>query len=98
MGERRRRYAYRDGVARTMVAHDDMLTTIVSQDIERILEEIAFLRTQVQPGSTNYHAAKLPVPIYEDLKRRGIIDDEDAFKRWLNSSDAKAWRIYQGQL
>ena len=37
---------------------------------------------------TNKHAAKLPVPIYEDLKRRGIIDDEDAFKRWLNSSEA----------
>jgi hypothetical protein len=98
MGEARRRYAYRDGVARTMVSHDDHLTLIVSQDVERILEEIAFLRTQVQPGSTNKLAARLPVPIYEDLKHRGIIDDDDAWRKWLNSYEAAPWRVYQGRL
>ena len=98
MGEARRRYSYRDGVARTMVAHDDHLTIVVSQDVERILEEIAHLRETTVKGKDNWHAAKIPVPIYEDLKRRGIADDEDAFRRWLNSSEAAPWRVHQGQL
>jgi hypothetical protein len=98
MGERRRRYAYRDGVARTMISHDDHLTLVVSQDVERILEEIKYLRETTVKGTDNWHAAKLPVPVYEDLKNRGIADDEDAFKRWLNSSEAAPWRVHEGWL
>ena len=99
MGEARRRYAYRDGVARDMVAHDGLLTTIVRQDVERILEDIKRRREQPMVSQNGWwDAASLPVPIYEDLKQRGIIDDEDAFKKWLNSSEAAPWRIHGGQL
>jgi hypothetical protein len=98
MGEARRRYAFRDGVARDLISQDDLLIKVVSQDVERILEEIHYLREVSPKHSTNKHAAKIPVPIYEDLKRRGIIDDKDAFRRWLNSSEASPWRVWQGWL
>lgn len=99
MGEARRRYALRDGVARDAVVDGDLLHIVVSQDVERILDEIKDLRDAPVPKfAANKHAARLPVPIYEDLKRRGIIDDEEAFKRWLNSADAAPWRVWQGQL
>jgi len=98
MGEARRRYAFRDGVARESIVHDDHLTIVVRQDVERILEEIKELRAGLMRGGDTTHIARLPVPIYEDLKRRGIADDPDAFKKWLNSYAAGDWRIYQGQL
>ena len=47
---------------------------------------------------TNKLAARLPLVIYEDLEQRGIIDDEDAFERWLNGPEATPFRIWQGQL
>jgi hypothetical protein len=97
MGEARRRSHFGD-FTRVVHSESDRVTIGVSQDVEPILEEIAALREFVRPGSTNYHAARLPVTIYEDLKTRGIIDDEDAFRRWLNSSEAAPWRIYQGRL
>ena len=97
MGESRRRYQLRDGVARSTVAHDDKLTIATSQDVEPILDGIARDRETMRHG-TNKLAARLPLVIYEDLKQRGIIDDEDAFKRWLNGPEATPFRIWQGQL
>ena len=97
MGEARKRYQLRDGVSRATITHDDKLTVHVQQDIEPILDGIARDRETMRHG-TNKLAARLPFVIYEDLKQRGIIDDEDAFKRWLNGPEATPWRIWQGQL
>ena len=38
--------------------------------------------------------ASIPLPIYYDLKRRGIIDDQKKFKQWLNDSDQRAFRTW----
>ena len=97
MGKSSRRYQFRDGVARSTIAHDDKLTIATSQDVEPILDGIARDRETMRHG-TNKLAARLPLVIYEDLKQRGIIDDEDAFKRWLNGPEATPFRIWQGQL
>lgn len=98
MGEARRRYAFRDGVARTTITDDNVIHILVEQDIERILGEIKTLRETKTYIGGDKHVARLPVPIYEDLKRRGIADDPDAFDRWLNSSEAAEWRIWQGMV
>ena len=97
MGESRRRYQLRDGVARATIVHDDKLTIHTAQDVEPILDGIARDRETMRHG-TNKLAARLPLVIYEDLKQRGIIDDEDAFKRWLNGPEATPFRIWQGNL
>lgn len=97
MGEARRRSNFGD-FTRVLHSEGDRLTIGVSQDVEPILEEIKALRTRVQPFSTNYHAARIPVPIYEELERLGIAQDEVRFKKWLNSPEASPWRVYQGQL
>ena len=44
----------------------------------------------------NKLAARIPLTVYEDLKHRGIADDEAKFKAWLNSSEATPWRIWLG--
>lgn len=97
MGEASRRYSFRDGVARTVTSQDDKLIIGVHQDVEPILEGIKRDREIMRHG-VNKVTARLPVPLYEDLKRRGIADDEDAFRRWLNGPEAAPWRIWQGRV
>ena len=99
MGEQKRRYDARNGVLRTMIL-DDASTTFTVQttmDVEPILDSIARDQETMRHG-TNKLAARLPVFIYEDLVHRGIVGDEDAFKKWLNGPEAEPWRIWKGQL
>jgi len=42
--------------------------------------------------------ASIPIHIYWDLKKKGIIDDEVAFKRWLNDPDQRAFRTRPGTI
>jgi|HubBroStandDraft_3_1064219.scaffolds.fasta_scaffold67279_2 hypothetical protein len=100
MGEARRRYEARDGVARTLIIDDDTpdrFHVLTQQDIEPILEGIARDRETMRHG-VNKLAARLPLFIYEDLLHRGIIGDEDAFKKWLNGPAAAPWRVWRGRV
>lgn len=40
--------------------------------------------------------ASIPLSVYFDLKKKGIIDDEVAFKRWLNDPDNRYFRTKAG--
>jgi hypothetical protein len=42
--------------------------------------------------------ASIPLSIYADLKAKGVIDDEKAFKRWLNDPDNSAFRTRPGKV
>ena len=101
MAERMRVYRDADGVKKTMLWDDedpDKVTIKTEQDISEILDGIARDRElsagrragDVEPSH------RLPVIIYEELKKRGIADDNDAFRKWLNSSEASPWRIRPG--
>jgi hypothetical protein len=100
VGEARRRYEARDGVARTLITDDDTpdrFYVLTQQDIEPILDGIARDRETMRHG-VNKLAARLPLFVYEDLLHRGIIGDEDAFKKWLNGPEATPWRVWKGVL
>jgi hypothetical protein len=100
MAETKRLYTVRDGITRETIVDDDAPNRLVvktSQDIQPILDGIARDRETMVHG-TNKLAARLPVFIYENLVARGIIDDEDRFKAWLNGPEAAPWRIWKGSL
>jgi len=40
--------------------------------------------------------ASIPLNVYYDLKRKGIVDDPVAFKRWLNDSENRVFRTRGG--
>ena len=40
----------------------------------------------------------IPLNIFYDLKRKGIIDDPKAFLKWLQDSENKSWRTKEGRL
>lgn len=46
----------------------------------------------------NNHIASIPLPIYFDLKRRGVVDDRKAFLRWLEDGDNRVFRTRPGRL
>ncbi len=75
----------------------DRLVVHTRMDLEPVLDSIARDREIMRHG-TNKLAARLPLIVYEDLVNRGIVGDEDAFKRWLNGPEATPWRIWKGIL
>jgi hypothetical protein len=98
MGEQRRRYYARDGVARTVISDPDEPNKFVIQttsDIEPVLDSIA-RDQEIMPHGVNKLLARLPLFVVEDLIHRGIYHDEDAFKAWLNGPEAAPWRIWKG--
>jgi hypothetical protein len=101
LGEARRVYQARNGVARATIVdpeYPNRLVTHVQQDIEPILDSIKRDREIMPNTGENKLAARIPTVIFEELQRQGITEDEQLFKAWLNSSDAEPWRIYRGRL
>lgn len=99
MGEQRRRYLARDGVAKTMIFdpdEPDRFAIETLQDVEPIIDGIARDREIMAHNGPNKVLARVPRFIAEDLDHRGILHDEDAMKKWLNSPEAAVWRIWRG--
>lgn len=42
--------------------------------------------------------ASIPVSLYFDLKKKGIADNEEAMKRWLNDGDNRFFRTRPGNV
>lgn len=42
--------------------------------------------------------ASVPLNVYYDLKRRGIVDDPKAMKKWLNDPDNRVFRTRGGRV
>lgn len=42
------------------------------------------------------HVASIPMSIFYDLKAKGIVDDEKAMKKWLNSPENRYFRTRPG--
>lgn len=45
-----------------------------------------------------HHVAALPPVIYADLQKKGILDDPDRLKAWLNDRDNRMFRTRPGRL
>ena len=102
MSERQRVYHNADGIRRTMFADPDRpgeFAILVEQDVEEILDGVQRKRENHKPGFTdNKMLGSIPIIVAEDLKRRGIWDDDDAFRKWLNSWEARPFRVWEGRV
>jgi hypothetical protein len=102
MSERQRVYHNADGIRRTMFADPDRpgeFAILVEQDIEEILDGVQRRRENHKTGLTdNKDVASIPIVVAEDLKRRGLWDDDDAFRKWLNSWEARPFRVWEGRV
>lgn len=81
---------------------DGNVTIETQQDITDIVElNKALMNDPVQWGE-GARVAQLPMSIYFDLKRKGIIDEDDPkgtrLRRWLNDRDNQVFRTRPGKL
>jgi predicted transcriptional regulator YheO len=97
--ETRRLYMVRDGIVRETLYDDSEGRLVVSaqQYLDEIIEGIA--RDRENMRKTEFKkVATLPAIVVENLTKRGIYDDRDAFDKWLNSSEATPWRVWRGNV
>jgi hypothetical protein len=98
VSERRWTYQDADGVKRTLITDDDRPGDIVvhtEQQLDEILASVERDREAPNNG-VNKLLARIPIEVYE----RAVNEqwDEPQWARWLNSSDAAPFRIWQGRV
>jgi hypothetical protein len=100
MTERKTTYANANGVRRTLITDDDRPGVVVhtQQVLDEILAGIHRDREAANDNtmSVNKLVARLPVEVFERAVLQGW--DEDDWRRYLNSSEAAPFRIWQGRV
>lgn len=87
-----RRIFYRD-------PHEKTNTIVATQDVTDIVEENkAQYNASAGWKEAFNHVASIPIGLYFQLKKQGIVDDPARFKRWLNNSDNRAFRTKPGAI
>lgn len=79
--------------------NDDTIIISETQDVTAIIEankRSANAIDRHQKHGEWSKVASIPLNIYYDLKRQGIVDDPVRFKRWLNDGDNKYFRTRGG--
>lgn len=82
-------------------ADGETFTIETIQHVEPIVEaaKMEYNAAPERWGERLMHkVASIPMALYADLKRKGIIDDEAAMKRWLNDSDNRHFRTRPGRV
>lgn len=82
------------------VGHDGSLGIESKQDVEAIVDRNKLERKN-DSGSWEGHrhkVASIPNVVWWDLKRRGIADNEERLRKWLNDPDNRAFRTKPGKV
>lgn len=80
---------------------DGTTTIATSQDVTQIIEDAKANYNRFDshaPWGEMEHVAFLPSSIMFDLRKKGILDDPVAFKRWLNDPDNRMFRTRPGRV
>lgn len=100
-------YDRRQGVEKTFVInpHEDesVLHLRTTQDLEPVLDLAKAMRdenTQVghRKSKQMVPVAEVPMLIYEQAVREGWVNDEAAWKRWLNDPQNAPFRVTMGRI
>ena len=70
------------------------------EKVDGILRENAFMRSQPPSFLTSEmgrKVARIPLTLYNELRNKGILNDQKAFRRWLNDPANKGWRTVDGK-
>jgi hypothetical protein len=92
-------YKNSDGVRRTILTDNDRpgeFTVKTEQDVEPVLDSVERDRAMMAHNGHNKLLARIPVTIFERSVHEGW--DEADWARWLNSSEAAPFRIWQGRV
>jgi hypothetical protein len=80
---------------------EDMYLLKNGQELTNIIEDnkVAYNGEHARHGDGfGRKVASIPLHIYFDLRKKGIVQDPKAFKRWLNDRDNLAFRTSPGHV
>ena len=92
---------------RYTIAHklDDVVVLETRQDVTPIIEanKIQVSNATRKIDNVMTHVPRIPFTVIDDLNQKKImrglmIEDERAFKQWLNDPDNRVWRTYPGSV
>lgn len=92
-----------DKEARTVIQSDNLGHVHVQsfENVDHILAKNAYLRGVPKEQKTKdgmRMMASIPLTLYHDLKRQGIMSDQKKFRQWLNDPSNSMWRVTEGKL
>lgn len=75
----------------------DEATITAEQDVSAVIEQNkrAYNDAPDRHGEWS-RVAQIPMVVYMDLKKQGILDDQAAMKKWLNDPDNRFFRTRPG--
>jgi hypothetical protein len=77
----------------------DEATITAEQDVDHIIEQNKQLMNEAPEKWGEWtRVAQIPMVIYLDLQKKGILTDQVALKRWLNDPDNKFFRTKAGTI
>lgn len=81
---------------------DDTFTIEKIQDAQGLLEQNLLLRNatpETWAGEGHgVRVAQLPMIVWQDLKTRGILDNQKKLRKWLNDRDNRFFRTRDGHV
>ncbi len=87
----------KDGFTSELVDEDDKLIAVSKQDVSKTIGYVKQL-SEGPVGKDLRHVAEVPMIIYEKAVQEGWVNDENAWKKWLNNPDNKIFRTWQGKV
>ena len=83
--------------------HDDGSVTIETvQTVDAVAEDNKAVFNQFDERTNwkgdMHRVASIPMSIFYDLQRKGILNDPAAMKKWLNDPDNRVFRTRPGQV
>ena len=86
-------------IVRTFELIDERTVWRAEQDVDGILSDVAEDReTQDLHGRAFRPVAKIPIEVVNRAMREGWMNDRQAWRRWLNDGDNRAFRVWQGRV
>lgn len=90
------------GITKYWHDNQDGTVTIESdQDVKAIMEANQFGRKEVDKHAKwgeMTRVASIPLTLYYELQKKGILDDQAAMKKWLNDPDNELFRTRKGKV
>lgn len=85
---------------------DETFTIQTEQPVDDLIEANKANFNQFSSGRDHWgeaighktRVASIPMNVYQDLKKRGILQDQAALKRWLNDPDNAVFRTRPGNV
>ena len=85
------------GFTNEFITEDNKDIYHTTQDLKPIIEHCKILADN-KPGKDIRHVAEVPLIVYQRACREGWANDMSQWRRWLNNSDNKVFRTWQGKL